>query len=108
MTDPTDRVTGTLLPPGQAFKRIQSWMRGTLVGTRRKAPCAKDASGTYTCVVRYKSGVGRIYWNPTKTVKVTMAKSATSRVTQLGDTFKAKGGARLTVDYRPVLVRSAR
>ena len=107
MTDPTDPAAGTLTPAGRAFTRIQSWMAGTLVGTRTKAPCAADRKGTYTCLVQYKSGVGRIYWNPLKTVKVTLVKSATSRVTELGATAKAKGGTRLTVDYRPVLVRSA-
>jgi hypothetical protein len=38
---------------------------------------------------------------------VTLVRSATSKVTELGATSKAKGGTRLTVDYRPVLVRSA-
>jgi len=107
LTDPTDRPAGTLTPAGRALPRIRSWMAGTLVGTRTKAPCAADRKGTYTCLVQYPKGVGRIYWNPLKTVKVTLVTSATSKVTELGATSKAKGGSTLTVDYRPVLVRSA-
>ena len=34
LTDPTDRLAGTLTPAGRAFPRIRSWMAGTLVGTR--------------------------------------------------------------------------
>ena len=107
LTDPSQQSAGVLTPAGLAFTRVQSWMAGTLVGTRTKAPCAADRKGTYTCVVQYKKGVGRIYWNPRKTVRVTLVKSATSRTTELGVTSKAKGGTRLRVDYRPVLVRSA-
>ena len=107
LTDPSNQDAGVLTPAGLAFTRVQSWMAGTLVGTRTKAPCAADRKGTYTCVVQYKKGVGRIYWNPRKTVRVTLVKSATSRTTELGATAKAKGGTKLTVDYRPVLVRSA-
>ncbi len=107
LTDPTDRPAGTLTPAGRALPRIRSWMSGTLVGTRTKAPCAADRQGTYTCLVQYKKGVGRIYWNPRKTVKVRLVRSATSKVSELGATSRVKGGARLVVTYRPVLVRSA-
>jgi hypothetical protein len=107
LTDPTNRAAGILTPAGRALPRIRSWMTGTLVGTATKAPCATDRKGTYTCVIKYKKGVGRIYWNPLRSVKVTLVRSATSKVTELGATSKAKGGTRLTVDYRPVLVRSA-
>lgn len=108
MTNPNNPAGGALTPAGKALSRIQTWMKGTLVGTGSKAPCAADKKGTYTCLVRYKSGVGRIYWNPTKTVKVKLVKSAKQKVTELGATSKAKGGSTLKVDYRPVLVKSAR
>jgi hypothetical protein len=107
LTNPHHPAAGTLTPAGRAFTRIQTWMAGTLVGTRTNAPCAADRRGTYTCVVQYRKGVGRIYWNPRKTVTVTLVRSATSRTTELGVTAKTKGGSRLRVDYRPVLVRSA-
>ncbi len=107
LTDPTNPAAGNLTPAGRALSRIRTWMAGTLVGTRTKAPCAADRRGTYTCLVAYKKGVGRIYWNPRKTVKVKLVRSATSKVTELGATSRVKGGTRLIVTYRPVLVRSA-
>ncbi len=107
LTDPANRAAGTLTPAGRALPRIRSWMAGTLVGTRTKAPCAANRKGTYVCVVKYSKGVGRIYWNPLRRVKVTLVPSARSKQTELGARSKAKGGSRLTVDYRPVLVRSA-
>ena len=106
LTDPAHRAAGTLTPAGRAFQRISTWMAGTLVGTPTKAPCAADKKGTYTCKVQYKKGVGRIYWNPLKRVKVKLVASATSKVTELGAVSRAKGGHKLTVDYRPVLVKS--
>src|SRR3954454_7884883 len=42
LTDPTDRPAGTLTPAGRALSRIRTWMSGTLVGTRTKAPCSAD------------------------------------------------------------------
>ena len=106
LTDPAHRADGILTPAGRAFTRIQSWMAGTLVGTSSKRPCAADRNGTYTCVVRYAKGIGRIYWNPTKTVKVKVVSSAKKRVDEYGHTTSVKGGTKVTVGYAPVLVRS--
>lgn len=106
LTDPTDRTTGLLTPAGRAFTRVQSWMAGTLIGTRKHAPCTKDKRGTYTCVVKYHKGMGRIYWNPTKSAKVTLVKSAKTRVDEYGHSTSVKGGKRIKVTYEPVLVRS--
>ena len=39
-------------------------------------------------------------------VKITTARSATYKVGIYGTRTKIKGGSRLTVDYRPVMVRS--
>jgi hypothetical protein len=108
LTDPADRPAGVLTPAGRAFTRVQSWMAGTLVGTRTHPPCTKDKAGTYTCVVRYAKGMGRIYWNPTKSVRVTVVKSAKKRVDEYGHSTSVKGGKKITVNYAPVLVRSAR
>jgi hypothetical protein len=97
---------GGLTPAGQAFYRIQSWMHGTLVGTPTARPCGKDRHGTYTCVVRYRRGVGRIYWNPRHPVRVTTVRSASSWVSELGVVHRLRHGARLKVGEDPVLVRS--
>ena len=109
LTDPANRSAGTLMPAGLAFTRVQGWMKGTLIGTRTKRPCIRDKHGTYTCTITYASGgVGRVYWNPYKSAKVTLAKSATKKVDEYGVTSKAKAGSRLKVNYQPVLVKSKR
>jgi hypothetical protein len=108
LTDPTDRTAGRLTPAGVAFTRIQGWMRGTMVGTATKQPCITDKHGTYTCTIRYAHGVGRVYWNPFKRATVRLVNSARTKVNEFGGSTKAKGGAKLTVTYRPVLVKSKR
>jgi hypothetical protein len=52
----------------------------------------EDRVGTYTCVIKYGQGVKRVYWNPTKRVKVTTAKSATFMVGVYGKRTAVKGG----------------
>jgi hypothetical protein len=109
MTDPTDRAAGTLLPAGRAFTRVQAWMRGgTLVGTTTKRPCITDRKGTYTCLIRYANGVGRVYWNPYHGARVRLVKSATKKINEYGTTTRAHGGTRLKISYMPVLVKSKR
>jgi len=107
LTKPTDRAAGALTPAGKAFTRVQSWMAGTLVGTATKRPCAADRRGTYTCVIRYRNGMGRVYWNPYRTAVVTLVHSATKKVDELGVTHRVKGGTKLKVGANPVLVRSS-
>jgi hypothetical protein len=106
LTDPVDRPAGTLLPAGLAFTRVQGWMKGTMVGTTTKRPCIRDRHGTYTCLIRYASGVGRVYWNPYKSAKVTLVKSAKKKIDEFGVTSRATGGKKLKVTYKPVLVKS--
>ena len=69
--------TGGPTLAGKAFDLAQSWLSGAkLVGASTSAkPCAKDRAGTYTCVIKYAGGVRRVYWNPSKKVKVTTVKS---------------------------------
>jgi hypothetical protein len=106
LTDPVDRAAGTLLPPGRAFTRVQAWMKGTLIGTATKKPCIRDSHGTYTCTIKYAHGMGRVYWNPYRTAKVRLVRSATKKVDEFGTTSRARGGTRLKVNYKPVLVKS--
>ena len=99
---------GTPSLAGKAFGLAQAWMvGGTLRGASKTAkPCTKDRAGTYTCVITYPGGVRRVYWNPTKKVTVTTAKTATFVVGVYGKRTAIKGGSRKTVDYRPLMVRS--
>ena len=108
LTDPDNRAAGTRTPAGWAYTRIQSWMRGTLIGTTTERPCAANKAGAYTCVIEYASGVGRVCWNPWRTSTVTLVPSAHHKVSEAGTSAKVRGGSKLKVGYQPVLVRSAR
>lgn len=102
--------TGSPTLAGRAFGLARAWMLqggGRLVGaTSTAAPCAKDRVGTFTCVIKYNHGIRRVYWNPTKRVRVTTAKSAKYKVTVYGKRTAIKGGSKKWVDYRPLMVRS--
>ena len=107
LSEPTDPNSLTLA--GRSVRLVRAWMRGRLVGATSAAlPCAKDRNGTYTCVVEYKKGVRRIYWNPTKRVKVRTAKSATYMTGVYGVRKSIRGGSMKAVDSSPVMVRSRR
>jgi hypothetical protein len=98
-----DQIT----PAGQALGTARTWLQGRLVGTDGRAPCPQDDQGTYSCVVRYATGVRRIYWNPTQTVRIPVRSDAAYRQTGLGDR-KALGRADTTVQvgFQPVMVDS--
>jgi hypothetical protein len=107
LTDPSNRSAGLITPAGLSFGRVQSWLKGTLVGTATKRPCIKDSNGTYTCTILYPNGsVGRVYWNPYHGAKVTLAGSAHTKVDELGAATSVSGGQKLKVNYQPVLIRS--
>jgi polysaccharide biosynthesis protein PslG len=98
---------GTPTEAGRAFGLTQSWLAGTRLQSCSKV--AKGANkGVYVCTLKYKGGVKRVYWNPTKHVRMTMPSTASYRITLAGTKRKLKGGSKLQVDYRPVLVRSKR
>jgi hypothetical protein len=104
---PAVRSKGILTPAGRAFTRIQGWLKGgTLIGTTTRRPCLEDRHGTYTCTIRYARGTGRVYWNPYRQAKITLVKSARTKIDQYGVTGHARGGSRLRVGPQPVLVRS--
>ena len=108
LVDPANTTSGQVTLAGKAFGLAQAWMLGgTLRGASRTAsPCAKDRAGTYTCVITYSGGVRRVYWNPTKRVRVTTVRSAHYKVGVYGVRAKIKGGSTIKVDYRPVMVQS--
>lgn len=110
LIDPADTTNGQVTLAGKAFNLAQAWLLGgRLKGASRTAkPCATNSAGTYTCVIAYPGGVRRVYWNPTKKVTVTTVRSATFKVGVYGARTKIKGGSRLKVDYRPVMVRSTK
>jgi hypothetical protein len=101
LTAPGD--PSSITPAGLAYVRIQQWMHGTLLGTKKSAPCPKDKHGTYTCVVKDSTGTRRIYWNPFGTGKVKLAANAHHLTNELGVKSKVRPGSTIKVDYRPVL-----
>ncbi len=106
LSDPTNGTT--ISSAGRTYQLAEKWMVGARLAPTRTGSklCATDANGTYTCVLTYAGGVRRVYWNPTKKVHVTTAKGATYKVGIYGTRAAIKGGSRVTVDYRPVMVRS--
>jgi hypothetical protein len=102
LTQPAD--AGQVTPAGKAFLLAQQWMHGTLMGTKRSAPCAKDKHGTYTCVVKDGTGKRYIYWNPFHGAKVRLPKGVHRLQGVLGGHHRVTG-PRLKVNYKPVMVR---
>jgi hypothetical protein len=90
---------------GRTYALVQAWMHGRLIGTRHARPCQHDRHGTYTCTVRDGGVTRRIYWNPFAQAQVRLAASARKAQSINGSVRAVTGGARITVDYRPVMVR---
>ena len=92
LTDPTNRAAGTLTPAGRAFPRIRSWMAGTLVGPATKAPVRRRPQGHLHLPGRStrRASAGST-GTRCRTVKVTLVRSATSKVTELGRDLQGQG-----------------
>jgi hypothetical protein len=93
-----------LTKAGTAYVLVQRWMHGTLTGTRGHRPCARDAHGTYVCVVKDSTGTRRIYWNPFHPAHVRLAGNAHHLETVLGATRRVVPRSTLRVGPKPVLV----
>ncbi len=93
----------TLTKAGTAYTVTRSWLLGS-----RAASCTTDARGTYTCLLRYSGGVKRIYWNPSRLVRVRAVASARAWVSGQGVEHVITGGEQLGVGRAPIMVRSAR
>jgi hypothetical protein len=102
LSDPGDPTLVT--PAGKAYALVQHWMHGRLLGTQHRRPCRRDTHGTYTCTVQDGKVTRRIYWNPFGQAAVRLATGARTAQSLSGAVRSVKGGARLTVDYRPVMV----
>jgi polysaccharide biosynthesis protein PslG len=101
LTNP-NRIS-SVSPAGHAYARVQSWMHGTLVGSKHRAPCAKDRHGTYRCVVRDKTGTRSIYWNPFGTATVRLPRGVHHLQGVLGGVQSVKPHATIRVGYKPVM-----
>jgi hypothetical protein len=102
LSDPLDHSVVT--PAGEALTTVRSWLRGRLVGTDGRRPCARNAKGTYTCTVRHHGVTRTILWNPLRRVTVRVPGSISSD--QTGRPQPASRTSRVKVGYRPVMVTS--
>lgn len=89
----------SLTPAGVAFGTVADWMRGARINS-----CPISSNGTYVCTLTKNGETRRIYWNPTRTVKVTTSSSATAAHKLGGARRTIKGGSALEVDFVPVMV----
>ncbi|MDQ1627568.1 MAG: polysaccharide biosynthesis protein PslG [Actinomycetota bacterium] len=100
-------INGSPTLAGRAYGLTQSWLAGArLQGCPRAAKGA--LKGTYVCTLSVRGGVNRIYWNPSRSAKVTLPATASYSINLYGKKTRAKGGSKKIVDYRPVLVHAKR
>jgi hypothetical protein len=98
-TNMVERDGVTTTAAGRAFRVVRGWMTGTRVQS-----CEKDVAGTYLCILVHPSEVRHVYWNPRRSVRMSVVGA---RVDQLdGDTRAVpRGRTRIQVGASPVLVR---
>jgi hypothetical protein len=104
LSDPDDHSVVT--PAGQALTTVEHWLRGRLVGTDGKRPCARNDRGTYTCTVRHHGVTRTILWNPVRRVTVQLPRALTTPDRRGRTTDLATRTTQVEVDYRPVMVTS--
>jgi polysaccharide biosynthesis protein PslG len=88
--------------PGRALRIAEHWLRGRVVGTHGRRPCARLHSGTYQCTITYQGVVHNIYWNPHRKVRIRLPDAGvrTSRVSG-----RRLASRTVRVGYQPLLVR---
>ena len=99
-----DRVTAA----GRALATAADWLHGRLIGRHGRRPCAQQRSGLYTCVIRYRGGVRRIYWNPRHRERVRLPAHATYRQVAQGRVHEVGRHNAIRIGFRPVMVQSRR
>ena len=99
-----DRVTAA----GRALATAADWLHGRLIGRHGRRPCAQQRSGLYTCVIRYRGGVRRIYWNPRHRERVRLPAHATYRQVAPGRAHEVGRHNAIRIGFRPVMVQSRR
>jgi polysaccharide biosynthesis protein PslG len=96
---------GEVTAAGLAFQQVQRWMSGSrLAGCRTVA--TGERRGLVICTLRDGRGLKRVFWHPTKRLRVRLGVDASSTVDLQGLQSTASG--RTLVDFRPLLVRYRR
>jgi hypothetical protein len=100
LSDPDDHAQ--VWAPGRAIRIAEHWLRGRLVGTNGRRPCARVHSGTYQCTVHYRGTVHTILWNPHRKVRVRLPGAQVRSRTSAGRRVASRT---VRVGYRPLVVR---
>ncbi len=96
-------VAGQPTLAGRAVGRTQRWTEGSrLIGCRILG--AGSRAGTHVCRLEDRNGVKRVYWHPSRSVRLRLPPGATWRRDIRGARTWVRGH-RITVDFRPTLVR---
>jgi hypothetical protein len=101
LSDPDDY--NRLTPAGHALATARKWLRGRLVGTHGRKPCARGPRGTYGCTVRYHGVTRTIYWNPHRHLRVHVR-----RPVRRDGTLDRRLTRTVRVGFQPVVVRTRR
>ena len=93
---------GEATAAGLAFQQVQRWMSGS-----RHAGCRTVATGArrglVTCTLRDARGLKRVFWHPTKRLRVPLGTAASTTLDLQGLETAVSGST--IVDFRPLLVR---
>jgi len=96
-----DSTTNDALPPAKAYSTVRGWMNGSeFVG------CKRNRSGLWTCTMKTRKQVRKIYWHPNRTKRVNAPRGTVRVENQTGAFLGRKG--RYRVGYRPIMVATKR
>ena len=106
LSDPDD--SARVWAPGRALRIAEHWLRGRLVGTNGRYPCARihhgKYHGTYECTIRHDGAARTIYWNPNRKVRIEVPTARSRTSSRVAGRRIASRTVR--VGYQPVLVRT--
>jgi len=100
LSDPSDYTR--LWAPGRALRIAEHWLRGRLVGTDGRRPCARVHHGTYRCTIRSRGVVRTIYWNPDHKVRINVPARNRAGTRVAGRRVTSRT---MRVSFAPVMVR---
>lgn len=93
---------GVVLPPATSYQVVRSWLNGT-----KFQGCSKK-HGLWTCTTKAKGEVRRIFWKPSGGTAIKTPGSTKRVETQDGIVDGRRGAHKIAVDYRPIMVASAK
>jgi len=99
----TDSV-GLPLPPAKSYEVVRSWLNKT--GFQG---CSKKKNGLWVCTAKKgRTEVRRLYWKPKGSVTIRTPKSTRRVENQNGDVNTRRGAYSIKVNFKPIMVASAK